>query len=394
MSSRPMTFPVLNNSGWYEQNKNAFWIIFTVTIFIVCGLICIISLALSDPQRSVPTRFNYEFHTPNRNDERIDAEDAAQLEAKLKEVKDSLSPGSSLQLIELKLYLQAKADDVETVGWDDVVGQEKAKQALIESVVWPRSRPDIFKGPRAPPKGILLFGPPGTGKTMLAKAVASNLEAPFFVVSSANLTDSLFGESEKLVAAIFSVAGKIKKGAVIFIDEIDSMLSSRDNLHEHEVSRRMKTQFFTSLQGVQSKQDSNVLVIAATNRPYDLDSAALRRFSKRIRVDLPQVESIRLILSNAVRPVAHALVEEDFKYIAEAAILKNYNASDLSGVASFAAMEPIRRLKDEILTISPDDPRLQITRADFEKALASVQGSADASENDQLLVWEQHHGSL
>lgn len=130
---------------------------------------------------------------------------------------------------------------VDNITWDSIAGLEHAKNSIKEIVVWPMLRPDIFKGLRGPPKGLLLFGPPGTGKTMIGKCIASQAKATFFSISASSLTSKWVGEGEKMVRALFAVA-RCSQPAVIFIDEIDSLLTQRTD-GEVEASRRIKTEF-------------------------------------------------------------------------------------------------------------------------------------------------------
>jgi fidgetin-like protein 1 len=130
---------------------------------------------------------------------------------------------------------------VDNITWESIAGLEHAKNSIKEIVVWPMLRPDIFKGLRGPPKGLLLFGPPGTGKTMIGKCIASQAKATFFSISASSLTSKWVGEGEKMVRALFAVA-RCSQPAVIFIDEIDSLLTQRTD-GEFEASRRIKTEF-------------------------------------------------------------------------------------------------------------------------------------------------------
>ena len=187
------------------------------------------------------------------------------------------------------------------VHWADVAGLEVAKKALKEAVVYPFLRPDLFMGLREPARGMLLFGPPGTGKTMLARAVATESRSTFFAISASSLTSKWLGESEKLVRALFSLA-KALAPSIIFVDEIDSLLSSRGGSSEHESTRRIKTEFLIQWSDLQraaagSKQSdkekaegdaSRVLVLAATNMPWAIDEAARRRFVRRQYIPLPE----------------------------------------------------------------------------------------------------------
>ena len=127
-----------------------------------------------------------------------------------------------------------------TIKWETIAGLEHAKAAVQELAVWPLMKPELFRGARAVPRGLLLFGPPGTGKTLIGRAVASQCGATFFSISASSLTSKWIGEGEKMVRALFAVAAACEP-AVIFVDEIDSLLSARKSDGEHESSRRMKT---------------------------------------------------------------------------------------------------------------------------------------------------------
>ncbi|CAL4891789.1 unnamed protein product [Urochloa decumbens] len=182
------------------------------------------------------------------------------------------------------------------VTFEDIGALEDVKETLRELVTLPLQRPELFrKGQlRKPVKGILLFGPPGTGKTMLAKAVATEAGANFINVSMSSIT-SKFGEPEKYVKAIFSLASKISP-AVIFVDEVDSLLAKRGSPVEHEAMRKMKNEFMVNWDGIRTKEQERTLVLGATNRPYDLDDAVIRRFPRRIMVSLPDSSNREKIL--------------------------------------------------------------------------------------------------
>jgi SpoVK/Ycf46/Vps4 family AAA+-type ATPase len=208
------------------------------------------------------------------------------------------------------------------VHWEDIAGLDIAKAALKENVVYPFLRPDLFKGLREPARGILLFGPPGTGKTMLARAVATESKSTFFAVSASSLISKFLGESEKLVRALFALA-KMMAPSVIFVDEIDSLLSSRSDQGEHETSRRIKTEFliqWSDLARAAAGRDAKVgdpgrvLVLAATNAPWAIDDAARRRFVRRQYIPLPEGQvratQVRTLLSEQKHDLSDADVQK------------------------------------------------------------------------------------
>ena len=211
-------------------------------------------------------------------------------------------------------------DSGASISWDDIAGQDAAKRLIQEVVVWPMMNPDIFKGARAPPKGILLFGPPGTGKTLLGKAIASNIDASFFSISASSLTSKWIGEGEKMVKALFAVAGWISP-SVIFIDEIDSLLSARKAEGEHESSRRLKTEILVQMEGCDPASSSRkVLLVGATNRPEELDEAARRRMPKQMYIPLPCSQAREEMILRVLGPkgtISSSLTGIDIQKIVE-----------------------------------------------------------------------------
>ena len=167
------------------------------------------------------------------------------------------------------------------VTFADIGAMDETKESLQELVMLPLRRPDLFKGGLLKPcRGILLFGPPGTGKTMLAKAIANEAGASFINVSMSTITSKWFGEDEKNVRALFTLAAKVSP-TIIFVDEVDSMLGQRTRVGEHEAMRKIKNEFMTHWDGLLTKPGERILVLAATNRPFDLDEAIIRRFERR-----------------------------------------------------------------------------------------------------------------
>lgn len=231
--------------------------------------------------------------------------------------------------------------DTPNVRWDDVAGLEGAKDALKEAVILPVKFPQFFTGKRKPWSGLLLFGPPGTGKSYLAKAVATEAESTFFSVSSSDLVSKWMGESEKLVNSLFALARE-KAPSIIFIDEIDALCSTRGE-GESEMARRIKTEFLVQMQGVNSS-DARVLVLGATNLPYGLDQAVRRRFDKRIYIPLPEQDARAHMFKVHLGDTPHALRQPEFQQLARQT--EGFSGSDISVVVKDVLMEPIRKTQD------------------------------------------------
>ncbi|PNF22640.1 Spastin [Cryptotermes secundus] len=277
-----------------------------------------------------------------------------------------------------------------SVQWEDIAGQEVAKQALQEMVILPSLRPELFTGLRTPSRGLLLFGPPGNGKTLLARAVATECSATFFSISAASLTSKYVGEGEKLVRALFSVARELQP-SIIFIDEVDSLLSERRE-GEHEASRRLKTEFLVEFDGLPSNPEERVLVMAATNRPQELDEAALRRFSKRIYVTLPDHATRVLLLRRLLSRHCSPLSQEELAKLAT--VTEGYSGSDLTGLAKDAALGPIRELNPEqVRCLDPSSVR-NIKFQDFQDSLKRIRRSVSPYSLAVYEKWNMEFGDV
>jgi len=275
------------------------------------------------------------------------------------------------------------------VKWEDIAGLAKAKQALLEMVILPSVRSDIFQGLRKPARGLLLYGPPGNGKTMLAKAVASESAATFFSISASTLTSKWVGEGEKLMKALFAVA-TARQPSVIFIDEIDSIMSSRSE-NEHEASRRLKTEFLVQFDGVLSNDDDRVIVMGATNRPEELDTAVRRRLVKRIYVPLPDADARRVLLRNLLKGEDYSLQGAELERLVQDT--DGYSGSDLHALCQEAAMVPIRELGGRVNTIKRNEVR-QLRYSDFKIALNDIRPSVSRDQLQKFEQWNQQFGSI
>lgn len=307
------------------------------------------------------------------------------------------------------------------VKWDDVAGLEGAKDALKEAVILPQKFPHMFVGKRRPWKGILLYGPPGTGKSYLAKAVATEADAQFFSVSSSDLVSKWQGESEKLVKELFQMARKSGK-AIIFIDEIDALVSSRND-SESESSRRIKTEFLVQMDGV-GKSSDGVLLLGATNIPWSLDGALLRRMERRVYIPLPDKHARVAMFKLHIGNTPHDLIEDDFKELASAT--EGYSGADIGILVRDAIMQPIRTLQNatffktieveeegkgtvrkltpcspgdpdgrpmDLMSIQPEELHVPVVcRRDFEMALASTKPSVGKENIERHLKFTTEKG--
>uniref|UniRef100_T1PI63 microtubule-severing ATPase n=3 Tax=Musca TaxID=7369 RepID=T1PI63_MUSDO len=258
-------------------------------------------------------------------------------------------------------------------------------------VILPAVRPELFTGLRAPAKGLLLFGPPGNGKTLLARAVATECSATFLNISAASLTSKYVGDGEKLVRALFAVAREMQP-SIIFIDEVDSLLSERSS-NEHEASRRLKTEFLVEFDGLPGNPDGDrIVVLAATNRPQELDEAALRRFTKRVYVSLPDMETRELLLRRLLQKQGSPLDTDALKRLAK--LTEGYSGSDLTALAKDAALEPIRELNVEQVKCLDISAMRPITENDFHNSLKRIRRSVAPQSLTSYEKWSQEYGDI
>jgi vacuolar protein-sorting-associated protein 4 len=304
-------------------------------------------------------------------------EDEGQYSAEQQEIIDSIS-GTIL----------TESPDVK---WTDIAGLEGSKQALREAIVLPIMKPNLFTGARKPWSGILLFGPPGCGKTLLARAAATECQATFFSVSSADLLSKWLGESEKLISSLFKVA-RLKAPSLIFMDEIDSVATKRGQGHEGGGERRVKTQLLSEIQGIKSGSKKPLLVLGATNRPWDIDMAMLSRFEKKVYVPLPDLTARVGIFKIHTAGINMALTEEDFIELGVRS--EGYSGRDISNVCREVIMLPIRELDMSGLLENNDQEVIvrDINLKDFTKTLKKVKPMTTGSALRQYEQWAEEFG--
>jgi len=256
------------------------------------------------------------------------------------------------------------------VDWNEIGGCRDIIRDLMDSVILPiqlsRSTPLVM-----PPKGVLLYGPPGCGKTLLAKAVARSAGARFVDLQFSTLTDKWYGESQKLAAAVFSLAVKLQP-SIIFIDEIDSFLRSR-KAFDHEATAMMKAQFLSLWDGFQSDPTCKVVVMGATNRPKDVDPAILRRMPLRFSVNLPDQQDRGSILKVILKSEA---LDSSVNIETLAANTDGFSGSELHEVCRLAAVNRMKNVIDNYRTqagyVIPDEVR-GLNQEDLNAAVAKYQ---------------------
>ncbi|KAH8377883.1 hypothetical protein KR093_007712, partial [Drosophila rubida] len=265
----------------------------------------------------------------------------------LKKLNDSMvNKSSKLKLSDFNSYELMIAShlvaptDID-VSWADIAGLDTIVQELRESVVLPVRHSNLFRHSQLwrPPKGVLLYGPPGCGKTLIAKAIAKEACMRFINLDVAVLTDKWYGESQKLAAAVFTLAHKLQP-CIIFIDEIESFLRVRAT-GDHEATAMMKTQFMMLWDGLISNSSCSVLVLGATNRPQDLDKAILRRMPAQFHIG-PPLERQRLAILQLILRHEQLSASVDLKRLAN--LTPGYSGSDLRELCRQASINRMRGL--------------------------------------------------
>jgi SpoVK/Ycf46/Vps4 family AAA+-type ATPase len=301
----------------------------------------------------------------------------------------------------IKSDLYVDPSQLQDISWDDIAGLADAKQALQEAAILPLMRPDLFTGLRKP-RNILLYGPPGTGKTMLVRAVAKESQCLLFICTASALTSKWHGEGEKLVRALFEVA-RAAAPSILFVDEMDALLSSRKSDGEHEASRRFKTEFMTQMDGIVKggggggdQPQQHLLVIACTNTPWDIDGAILRRFARRIYVPLPDPSTRKALFQKLLLKAGgqdkHSLSKADITRLIKRT--KGFSGSDIASLASEASFGPLRSLGgvNAIRGASAEDIR-PISLQDFETAIDQATKSVSPKLLKQYDEWKQQQAA-
>ena len=283
------------------------------------------------------------------------------------------------------------------VRWIDVIGIDDAKNALRESIVYPTKRPDLF--PIGWPRGILLYGPPGCGKTVLAAATANELDGYFINVDGSSMMSKWLGEAEKNVSRLFkmarSYAEREGKPVILFIDELDSLLGQRTNEIGGEV--RSRNQFLTEIDGINGKgKDTKLYVIGATNKPWSLDLPFLRRFQKRIYVSLPTLEArekLFVLYTNKLK------LDDRVRSHTLASIFDGYSASDIKDICQSVQLKVVNEMfsltdyKEPIEGEKSSQPR-NISMKDFRESLTRRKPSVSMDMIKAYYKWSEQYKAL
>ena len=321
---------------------------------------------------------------------------------------DGKGPDSDL----IEMLEREVVDTNPNVSFDDIAELSQAKKALQEAVLLPLIIPDYFKGIRRPWRGVLLYGPPGTGKTMLAKALATQGKTTFFNVHSSSFASKWRGESEKLVRILFEMA-RFYAPTTIFIDEVDSLCSKRGEGNEGDGSRRVKAELLVQMEGVnsttsaganeKSEEDKRklVTVMAATNRPWDLDDALRRRFEKRVYIPLPNEKGRMQLFNLNLKKIE---VDKNINYDKLVKLTDGYSGADICNVCREASFMPMRRellinkgRRVEDLVNDPDFKtkiRAPIVMNDFEKAISNISKSVSQKDLEVYDKWTKEFSSV
>ncbi|KAI5103171.1 ATPase family AAA domain-containing protein 1-B, partial [Silurus meridionalis] len=263
------------------------------------------------------------------------------------------------------------------ITWSDIAGLDEVITELKDSVILPIQKRHLFEKSKLlqPPKGVLLYGPPGCGKTLIAKATAKEAGFRFINLQPSTLTDKWYGESQKLAAAVFSLAIKLQP-SIIFIDEIDSFLRSRSS-SDHEATAMMKAQFMSLWDGLDTDYQCQVIIMGATNRPQDLDSAILRRMPTRFHINQPDIKQresiLKLILGNENVYLGEIARETD-----------GFSGSDLKEMCRDAALLCVRDCLRS-LNSSEEEYIRPIQQTDLQKAIKKMKKSKNAGTLSMLL---------
>lgn len=278
-----------------------------------------------------------------------------------------------------------------TTKWEDIGGLEDVKKEVKEAIILPmvHKKPEFLETP----KTLLLYGPPGTGKTLLAKAASNTLNATFFEARTSTILSKYFGESSKIVGMLFEKARK-DQPSIIFMDEFDSIMVSRDSGIQ-ESTRRVVSQLLMEIEGFASRKEDDVILIAATNKPWDLDDAMISRFHRRIHIPLPDPDAREQIFEIHLKGAT--LDSITTKKLAE--MSGGYSGRDIANVCKEAIMLMIREQNPGLDKLTPTQIEKyqmnyrSLTTDDFEESFSKIKPSVDKKVLKKYEEWGEQLGS-
>ncbi|XP_053554358.1 fidgetin isoform X2 [Bombina bombina] len=274
------------------------------------------------------------------------------------------------------------------VDWDEIAGLDLVKAFIKEEVLWPVIRSDAFSGLTALPRSILLFGPRGTGKTLLGRCMASQLGATFFKISGSNLVTKWITEGEKIVHASFLVA-RCRQPSVIFVSDIDMLLSSQVN-DEHSPISRMRTEFLMQLDTVLSSAEDQIIVICATSKPEEIDESLRRYFMKRLLIPLPDSTARHQIIIQLLSQHNYCLSDKEIALLVQRT--EGFSGLDVTRLCQEAVVGPLHAVPpSELSAIMPSQLR-PVTYQDFENVFCKIQPSISQKELDTYIEWNKMFG--
>lgn len=275
------------------------------------------------------------------------------------------------------------------VSWEQIGGLPDVKRTIKEAIILPfiKEKPPFVRSTRT----ILLYGPPGTGKTMLAKAASNTLDATFFEGRISSLLSKYFGESSKLISALFSKARK-EEPSVVFVDELDSVATSRGG-GMNEATRRVLGEFLTQIEGFNTKKGERVLIIGATNKPWDLDEAIISRFQRKIYVPLPDSKARKSIFKIHLEGADSSISLDGLADRSE-----GFSGRDISSVCQEAINHMVREMNTSLTDLTSEQVskyRLKsrpLSEKDFREAFSKVRPATRKADLERYMEWQKDFG--